>query len=78
MQQSADRRNTTHSVHQSWAARLTIVPYNTGWHLAHHVDMGVPFRNLPRLHRELVDSGWVTVELEHPSYVALWRSLSAG
>jgi enoyl-CoA hydratase len=28
-------------------ARFWIVPYNTGWHLAHHVDMGVPWRNLP-------------------------------
>ena len=27
-----------------------MVPYNTGWHLAHHVDMGVPWRNLPELH----------------------------
>ena len=26
------------------------VPYHIGWHLAHHVDSGVPFRNLPRLH----------------------------
>ena len=42
---------------QSWLARFWIVPFNTGWHLAHHVDMGVPWRNLPALHRELVDVG---------------------
>ena len=41
-------------------ARLCFVPYNTGWHLAHHVDMGVPWRNLPRLHAELVAAGWIT------------------
>ena len=40
-------------------ARLTIVPYYTGWHLAHHVDSGIPMRNLPRLHAELVRSGYV-------------------
>ena len=34
-----------------WLARFWFVPYNTGWHLAHHVDMGIPFRNLPRLPR---------------------------
>ena len=36
------------------------VPYNTGWHLAHHVDIGIPYRNLPALHRELEAAGWVT------------------
>jgi fatty acid desaturase len=78
MQASPDRRRTTHHVRQSLLARATVVPYNTGWHLAHHVDMGVPWRNLPALHAELVAAGWVTPELEHPSYLALWRSLGSG
>ena len=77
MQASADRRQTTHHVHQSLVARATIVPYNTGWHLAHHVDMGVPWRNLPALHRELVQAGWVTPELEYRNYRVLWRALSS-
>ena len=51
MQLSSDRRETTHSVRQSWPARFMLVPYNIGWHLPHHVDSGVPFRNLPRYHR---------------------------
>ena len=38
---------TTHVIRQSRLARFWMVPYNTGWHLAHHVDMGVPWRNLP-------------------------------
>jgi fatty acid desaturase len=75
---SVDRRLTTHVVRQSWLARFWMVPFNTGWHLAHHVDMGVPFQNLPRLHQELVDAGWVTEALEYPSYRALWRALSSG
>ena len=78
MQQSTDRRNTTHSVHQSLAARLTIVPYNTGWHLAHHVDSGIPFRKLPEYHAELVRSGYVQPALEQPTYRALWRKLASG
>lgn len=73
-----DERVTTHHVRQSWLARFWIVPYNTGWHVAHHVDSGVPFRNLPRFHRELVAAGYMTPELEYPSYRALWRALSAG
>ena len=75
MQRSKDRRQTTHHVDQSWLARFWIVPFNTGWHLAHHVDMGVPWRNLPRLHAELEAAGWVTPELTYPSYRALWRAL---
>ena len=78
MTRSADRRQTTHHVHQSVLARFWMVPYNTGWHLAHHVDSGIPWRALPALHRELEASGWVTPELEWPSYLALWRALSAG
>ncbi len=78
MTRSKDRRRTTHVVHQSWPARFWIVPFNTGWHLAHHVDMGVPFQNLPRLQRELEQAGWVTEAIEYPSYTALWRTLASG
>ncbi|MGO9559985.1 MAG: fatty acid desaturase family protein [Acidimicrobiales bacterium] len=76
LEASKDRRVTTHAVRQSIAARMWLVPYNTGWHLAHHVDMGVPWRNLPRYHEELVQAGYVTNELVYPSYFALWRALS--
>ena len=78
MVRSKDRRLTTHHVRQSWLARFWIVPLNTGWHLAHHVDMGVPWRNLPALHAELERSGWVTPDITYPSYRALWRQLSSG
>jgi len=77
MERSADRRRTTHHVRQSRLAGFWIVPFNTGWHLAHHVDMGVPWRNLPRLHHELVAAGWVTPDLEYPHYRALWRALAS-
>jgi fatty acid desaturase len=78
MRHSPDRRETTHSVRQHLPARLTIVPYYTGWHLAHHVDSGIPMRNLPRLHAELVRSGYVQPGLEYRSYPALWRALASG
>ena len=78
MERSPDRRRTTHHVRQSLLANFWIVPFHTGWHLAHHVDMGVPWRNLPKLHAELVAAGWVVPALEYPSYRALWRALSAG
>jgi fatty acid desaturase len=76
MERSDDRRLTTHHIHQSWLARFWMVPYNTGWHLAHHVDIGVPFQNLPRFHRELVRVGWIDPALEYPSYWSFWRRAS--
>jgi fatty acid desaturase len=75
MQRSKDRRQTTHSVCQHAPARFMLVPYNIGWHLAHHVDSGVPFRNLPALHRELREAGYVDDTIEHRSYPAIWRAL---
>ena len=78
LERSDDRRRTTHHVRQSWSARFWIAPYRTGWHLAHHVDMGVPWRNLPAFHRELVDSGWVTNELAYPNYRTFWKACASG
>jgi fatty acid desaturase len=78
MGESDDRRATTHSVRQHGVARFLLVPFNIGWHLAHHVDAGVPFRNLPRLHAALREAGYVNAELEHPSYRILWGRLAAG
>ena len=77
MTQSQDRRETTHVVRQSLLAKVFMVPFNVGYHLAHHVDMGVPYRNLPKLQRELEASGWVTPALIYPSYRALWWALSS-
>jgi fatty acid desaturase len=78
MQMSSDRRETTHSVAQSIPARSFLVPYHIGWHLAHHVDSGVPFRNLPRYHRALQEAGYVDATIEYPSYRAIWKALAAG
>lgn len=78
MERSSDRRRTTHVIRQTRRARFCMVPYNTGWHLAHHVDMGVPWRNLPRLHGELVRAGWVTADIEYSSYRAFWKAASSG
>lgn len=75
MQKSADRRQTTHHVRQSRLASFWMVPYNTGYHLAHHVDIGVPWRKLPAFHAELARAGYVNDALTYPNYRALWRAL---
>jgi fatty acid desaturase len=76
MERSKDRRVTTHSVRQSLLSRFFVVPYHIGWHLAHHVDSGVPMANLPKFHAELRRAGYVTDAIEYPSYYALWAKLS--
>lgn len=78
MERSDDRRRATHSVRQHAVARFFMVPYNIGFHLSHHVDIGVPWRNLPRYHRELEAAGYVTPGLEYRSYTQLWRKLASG
>ncbi|MDG2261179.1 MAG: fatty acid desaturase [Actinomycetota bacterium] len=75
MRRSADRRHTTHHVEQHLLAKFWFVPFNTGLHLAHHVDSGVPFRNLTTLHQALVDDGYVTDDIVYPNYPSLWRAL---
>ena len=73
-----DRRNTTHSIRQHAVARFFMVPYNIGFHIAHHVDPGIPFRSLPSYHRQLVAAGFVTEGYEYPSYRAFWAAARAG
>lgn len=72
---SSDRRVATHSVTQHLLSRFLLVPFHIGWHVAHHVDAGIPFRHLPTFHRMLVDSGYVNPGYEYPSYWSLWKAL---
>jgi fatty acid desaturase len=70
---SDDRRIATHSVEQHWSARFFLVPFNIGFHLAHHVDAGVPFRNLPKYHQMLTSSSYV--QNQYSNYRSLWSAL---
>ena len=74
---SDDRRETTHIVAPSLLARLLIAPLNVGYHLPHHVDSGVPFRNLPRLQQILIEDGYVQDHIVWPSYLALWQAAAS-
>lgn len=70
-----DRRVTTHSVNQDIISRFLFVPYNLGWHIAHHLDISIPFRSLPEYHRELRKSGYIPDAYEYASYFKIWRAL---
>ncbi len=77
MREDDERRFTTHSVRQGRFARFMLVPYNIGFHMAHHVDAGVPFRHLPEYHRMLHEANYLDTRLEYPGYRALWRALAS-
>lgn len=76
MTRSDDRRETTHHIEQNRIAAFFFVPFNTGFHLAHHVDSGVPWNNLPKLHRVLAEDGYLEGVTLHPNYRSFWRTLT--
>ena len=78
MTAGTDRRMSTHAVRQHWFARFFLVPYNIGFHTAHHVDAGIPFRHLPEYTRRLRAAGYLTPDREFASYPRAWRALSRG
>ena len=70
-----DRRVTTHSVRQNRISSFLFVPFNLGWHIAHHTDSGIPFRSLPTYHRALREAGYVNDVYEYPNYRSIWKAL---
>ena len=78
MTRSDDRRHTTHIVRPTLASRLFMAPLCVGYHLPHHVDSGIPMRNLPRLQQILIDDGYVPDHIVWPSYFALWKACASG
>ena len=45
---------STRSVKPNWVEQFFIAPHQVGYHLEHHLYPGVPFYNLPELHRLLM------------------------
>lgn len=76
MTQSDDRRLTTHHIRQGFLSKHVFLSQSIGYHLAHHVDSGIPMANLPRLHAALEEDGYVTEAITHRSYWSFWRTLA--
>ncbi len=45
---------STRSIEPHWLERFFLAPHNVGYHLEHHLYPGVPFYNLPKLHKLLM------------------------
>lgn len=75
MTRSPDRRLTSHHIRQGFWSKHVFLSQSIGYHLAHHVDSGIPMANLPRLQRALEEGGYVTDAITHSGYWAFWRTL---
>jgi fatty acid desaturase len=77
MTRSDDRRLTSHNIHQGFMAKHLFLSQGIGYHLAHHVDSGIPMVNLVKLHRALEEDGYISEAFTHPGYwnfiAPLWR-----
>ena len=77
MTRSDDRRLTSHNIKQGFMARHLFLSQGIGYHLAHHVDSGIPMANLAKLHRALEEDGYISESLSYPGYWnfigKLWR-----
>ena len=76
MMPSSDIRLTSHFVRQTIIGKLLLMPLNSGHHMAHHVDPQIPFRNLPKLSREMRRSGFIPDAIVHNNYTSLLKKLT--
>jgi fatty acid desaturase len=77
MTPSNDVRKTTHFVNQTYIAKFLFMPLNRGHHMAHHIDPRIPFRDLPKVTKEMRSSGFIPNEIVHKNYISLLRKLSS-
>ena len=76
MTRSPDRRLTTHDIHQGFWSKYVFLSQGIGFHLAHHVDSGIPMSNLHKLHRALEEDGYITPDLTQRGYWSFFRQLA--
>lgn len=75
MTRSGDRRFTTHDIRQGFLAKHVFLSQGIGFHLAHHVDSGIPMSNLAKLHQALQEDGYVVDGMTKPGYWSFFRTL---
>jgi len=76
MTRSSDRRLTTHNIRQGVLSQHIFLSQGIGFHLAHHVDSGIPMSKLKLLHTAMVEDGYVNDEITHRGYWAFFRTLA--
>lgn len=75
----ADPLKNTRTTLANWIERLFLAPNRVNYHLEHHLFMGMPLYNLPKLHRILRDRGVLENACVVRGYAGVIRSAgSAG
>jgi fatty acid desaturase len=65
---SRDPYANTRTTYANFFERLLFAPYNVNYHVEHHLLMGVPAYNLPKMHRLLKQRGYFEKGLLEPNY----------
>lgn len=73
VERSADPLRNTRTTRAGLIERTFVAPYWVNYHLEHHLVMHVPCRNLPRLHRLLIEKGLGERMEMQPGYLAVLR-----
>ncbi|MEM9202333.1 MAG: fatty acid desaturase [Actinomycetota bacterium] len=76
MTRSKDRRLTTHNIQQGFLAKHVFLSQGIGYHLAHHVDSGIPMSNLHKLHQALEEDGYIVTDITYSGYWSFFRTLA--
>ena len=73
-QRSSNMFDNTRTTHAGLIARATVAPLRVNYHREHHLMAGVPYFNLPVMHKILLEKGKVE---QAPSYVDVLKMVSA-
>jgi fatty acid desaturase len=73
----ADPLNNTRTTLASWPERLILAPNRVNYHLEHHLFMGMPLYNLPKLHLMLRDRGVLAGACIDHGYATVLRQASS-
>lgn len=71
--------SSTRTVKTNWLEKFFLAPHSVGYHLEHHLYPGVPYYNLPKLHRLLMEREdyQEKAHITHGYMTGLFHELSA-
>ena len=72
LEDPSDPVRNTRTTYANWLERILFAPYHVNYHLEHHMLMGVPSYNLPKMHKMLKDRGFYDSGILAQSY---WQVL---
>lgn len=68
VEDSTDPKKNTRTTYANFFEKILFAPHNVNYHLEHHLMMGVPPYNLPKMHKLLKEKGFYNEGLLENSY----------